>query len=550
MQTRSRRAWLWAVLLAAAALRLAGIRWGLPHAYNADEPHLVNLAVSFGGGSLRPYAFKYPTLWPYILFVAYGFYFVLLRLTGAIHGVADFIGLYGWNPTGFYLIGRLLAAASSLAAVAVMTRAGRRLGESVPWAAALLAVSPRLVESAHSLKPDSFMFLWVCAATFFALKILESGRRADLWRCGACLGLAMSSQFTALPACALLPLAWALSRRRAPARQLLEGVGLSAACFLAGSPYVLLDFHRFWFWVSMRDPAELAAMGPWSRLEVLRQVATNAWGFAGLGSLAGAAVLAGAGRLLARDRRLAALLLIPLALYVAVLSLNPDGGWPRYLFGAFPCLALLASEGLSLAPSGRALLTALIAATAVLPGLWKSASDDAVMRRPDTRAAAQDWIERNVPAGAVILADEPHAGPRLTVERSELLELADNARRSGSPRWRLFDGMAKTHPGGGYRILLLQRSARDLGTFHPKQVQLSQADQLVLDVGSGLEAARKARVDYVITSSYGATPEHSPELAPFFDALYREGRLAASFSPRPGATAGPTLRVFQLARSR
>src|SRR5579883_3120402 len=162
MQTRSRRAWLWAVLLAAAALRLAGIRWGLPHAYNADEPHLVNLAVSFGGGSLRPYAFKYPTLWPYILFVAYGFYFVLLRLTGAIHGVADFIGLYGWNPTGFYLIGRLLAAASSLAAVAVMTRAGRRLGESVPWAAALLAVSPRLVESAHSLKPDSFMFLWVC----------------------------------------------------------------------------------------------------------------------------------------------------------------------------------------------------------------------------------------------------------------------------------------------------------------------------------------------------------------------------------------------------
>jgi hypothetical protein len=62
MTTRPARFWLWATIGAALALRLFGIMWGLPHAYNADEPHLVNLAVSFGGGSLNPYAFKYPTL--------------------------------------------------------------------------------------------------------------------------------------------------------------------------------------------------------------------------------------------------------------------------------------------------------------------------------------------------------------------------------------------------------------------------------------------------------------------------------------------------------
>ena len=50
------------VALVAVVLRLLGICWGLPHLYNADEPHIVNLAVSFGGGSLKPYAFKYPTL--------------------------------------------------------------------------------------------------------------------------------------------------------------------------------------------------------------------------------------------------------------------------------------------------------------------------------------------------------------------------------------------------------------------------------------------------------------------------------------------------------
>src|SRR5690348_3436894 len=87
----------------AMLLRLAGIFWGLPATFNGDEPHIVNLAVSFGSGSLRPYAFKYPTLWPYLLFLCYGIYFLIWSGFGHLKSVAEFAGLYAWHPTGFYL---------------------------------------------------------------------------------------------------------------------------------------------------------------------------------------------------------------------------------------------------------------------------------------------------------------------------------------------------------------------------------------------------------------------------------------------------------------
>src|SRR3954469_5497787 len=87
-----------AVVLA-AALRLAGLQWGLPNTPNADEPHLVNLAVSFGGGSLRPYALKYPPFWPYLLFASYAVYFLAWSAFGLRRGVADFASLFAWRPT-------------------------------------------------------------------------------------------------------------------------------------------------------------------------------------------------------------------------------------------------------------------------------------------------------------------------------------------------------------------------------------------------------------------------------------------------------------------
>src|SRR5262249_18953845 len=82
--------WLAVILLRGAELRFYAITYGLPAVFNADEPHLVNVAVSFGAGSLNPHFFKYPTLWMYTLAFAYGIYFAIWSGMGVWHGVRQF----------------------------------------------------------------------------------------------------------------------------------------------------------------------------------------------------------------------------------------------------------------------------------------------------------------------------------------------------------------------------------------------------------------------------------------------------------------------------
>jgi len=541
--------WLAAALGAGALLRLAGIHWGLPNTFNADEPHVVNLAVSFGGGSLRPYAFKYPSLWPYLLSFCYGAYFLFWSGLGLRRSVADFVGLYAWHPEGFYLIGRLLAAGLSLAALVFLLREEEpAVGQGrKPWAVLLLAMAPVVVETAHSCKPDMLMFFFSCAAWRFALRLYREGRRRDHWLCGAALGLAASSQFTALPAAVLLPLACGLSPRRPCASWFLEGVACAAAAFLAASPFIMIDFRNFSFWTSMRSPEALAAMGAWSRAMVTKSVLGNIWGFAGSGSIAGLAALLGLAVLLRREPRRAALLGLPVLVYVLVLGANPDGGWPRYLLAVLPGWALLASQGLGFCERpNRPLWSLFLAALALAPGIAQSARMDIEMRLPDTRERAEAWILRNVPQGATLLLDEPHASPRLAMVREEIEELAERTEKSGSPRARLYRAMARTHPGGGYRIYRILRSARDLGTYHPKQVEISQSDAPMMDLRPGLAMARARRVGWIVTSSYGASPERSPELAAFFKELESQTEMVAVFAPSAGVLAGPILRIYWL----
>jgi hypothetical protein len=530
----------------AVALRLAGLYWGLPNTPNADEPHLVNLAVSFGGGSLRPYALKYPTFWPYLLFAAYGVYFLAWSGFGLRKTVADFAALFAWRPTGFYLIARALAAALSLAGAWLIYRHEREeRPRAWPWAAALLAFSPVLIELAHSAKPDCLMFACLCAGWVGALRVLRGGTRADYLLSGAGFGAAVASQFTAAPAVSALVVAHFASPKRPPFLRLAEAAAVSFGTMFMASPFVVIDWRRVL--EGMRDMGALMALKSYSFPDMLRQVCANAFAFAGAGSIAGAAALAGAASLWSRDRRRLAVLGAPVLLYILLISRYHDGGWPRYIMGCFPGLAFLAAEGLERARerAGRPWVTALLAVLALGPGAAVSWQADARMRLPDTRAEAAEWIAAHVPQGAGVLLDLPHASPDLPMTREEAEELAQKTAAAGSPRARLFRALARAHPGGGWRILRVRHTAQDLSSG-PRHVELSQADAPVIDLSGGLAPVRAAGVSFVVTSNYGATRATLPQAGRFFDELETQGRLLAAFGPVAGESDGPTLRVFAL----
>ncbi|MBI2386959.1 MAG: glycosyltransferase family 39 protein [Elusimicrobia bacterium] len=542
--------WAWVLLacaLLAAALRFVKIGYGLPHTYNADEPHLINMAVSFGSGSLRPHSFKYPTVWPTLLAGLYGLWYGVWSVMGLRKSPADFAALYGFAPTGFYLIARLAAAAASLGALAVVSRTERAEDRARwPYGALMLAFSPVLVELAHAAKPDSLMLLFVAGAWACALRFQAGGARGWLLAAGALTGAACSTQYTAAPLTLLLPLAWLL-REGGPSSWtwLVQAAAFAAAAFVAGSPFIALDFRRFA--ADWTDYADLGRLRPHDAAAMARAVAYNLWTYGGDGSPAGAAAVLGLGVLAWRRTRRALLLLAPVAAYAVVLSGSPDGGWQRYLLGVFPALALLSSEGLVLLGGKSPWRRAAVAALVLAPGLFLSWRYVADLTLPDTRAQAEAWMTANIPEGETVLLDLPHASPRAIASKEQCADLAARTAAARSPRSRLWRAMADRHPGGGWRVYRIQRSAGDLFSA-PRHVAASQADGDFLDVRPGLDPVRAVRARWVVTSSFGADPRRARELSTFFAELAAGADLVHEFPSEPGSTMGPWLRVWRLRR--
>ena len=547
----ARTPWFWALVGAAVVaglLRFVALGYGLPHTYNADEPHLVNMAVSFGSGSLRPHSFKYPTLWPMLLSGLYGLWFALWSVFGLRKGPLDFAALYGFTPTGFYFIARFAAALSSFLALVAVARTERDGGNAARWpyGALLLACSPVLVDLAHMAKPDSFMLLLVSLAWFCAARFQAGGARGWLYAASVAVGAACSSQYTAAPAALIVPLAWLLrDGGRPPLAWLLQTVPFAAGAFFAGSPFIAIDWSRFV--ADWKDYADLGRLRPHDAAAMARAVAYNLWTYGGEGSPAGAAAVLGLGVLLWKNARRALFLVLPVAAYVAVLAGSPDGGWQRYLLGVFPALALLSSEGLALLGGTNPWRRAALVAAVVAPGLFLSTRLVAELTLPDTRAQAESWMKANVPAGETVLLDLPHASPRAIPSKEQCLDLAARTAAAGSPRSRLWRAMAERHPGGGWRIYRVQRSASELFSS-PKHVAASQADGDFLDVRPGLDPVRAVRANWVVTSSIGADPRRARELATFFSELASGADLVQEFPFEPGKVAGPWLRVWKLRR--
>ena len=212
---------LGAALLAALALRLYGVTWGLPHIFNGDEPHVINLAVSYSSRDFNPHMFKYPTLWTYFLFVCFGIYFVLWSGFGLRRSVEQFGGLFAWKPASFFLIGRLVSVAFCCLGVGVVGRSeavlAKRRGETeawFPWAAAFLAISPNLIFSTQGAKAEGLMFFFAALVWRWGLEVYYEGRPRDYLLTGIFTGLALSTLFTALPVAAVLPLAHLLRWKR------------------------------------------------------------------------------------------------------------------------------------------------------------------------------------------------------------------------------------------------------------------------------------------------------------------------------------------------
>jgi 4-amino-4-deoxy-L-arabinose transferase-like glycosyltransferase len=366
-----------AILALAAALRLTGIRYGLPFGtlLNPDEANIVPRAwrMTHGGGP-DPHWFDYPTLVLYLLAP-------LEWLAGA--------------PS--YLTARLVVVVLALATVAAAWFLGRAAygAPAALVAAGAVAVDTTHVDYSRMAVTDVPLTLGVTVA----LALLVAGR-IELAALAA--GLAMSAKwpgaFLVVP---LVIAAWGDWRR------LARSLALAAVVFAATSPYALAHPREAWDDASR---VQRRAREGWLGFE--HDHATplafldRLW--EGMGPFLAVALVGLAIALVRRTRADLLLASFVLAYYANLLML--DAHFDRYVVPVVAPLAVLAGR------FGRAPALLL-----VVPLLW-SIGEAAEHTRTDTRVGAATWVNENVDARARIAVDPstPALAERFDVVHLEL----------------------------------------------------------------------------------------------------------------------------------
>jgi 4-amino-4-deoxy-L-arabinose transferase-like glycosyltransferase len=359
-----------AIVAGAAALRIVGVRYGLPYAslLNPDEQNVVPRAwrMTHGGG-LDPHFFDWPTL--------------------VMYAIAPF---QAWQAEPSYLAGRFVIIAFALGGVAAAWWLGSSAYGTVAGAvaAAATAVASTHVAFSHAAVTDVPLATLVTVA----LALLVAGRYE---LAGIAIGLAAAAKYPG--ALALVPLfvvAWRQWWR------LAFSLALTAFAFFAASPFVVL--HAGSTLSALRRVQAEHRRGwlgfehdHWSGITF----AGRLWD--GLGPVLVIAAVALFVALIRRSRRADIVLgSFVVAYYVSLLPLHSH--FSRYILPLVPALGALAGRFRALAPVTLLLL--------IVPLTW-SIRDDARLTRTDTRIAAAQWIDAHVPKGSAIAAESSTAVP-------------------------------------------------------------------------------------------------------------------------------------------
>jgi hypothetical protein len=368
------------ILAAAAVLRFTGLSWGLRHPPHVDEHYFVQYtAWMVAAGDVNHRFHEYPGLLFYLL--------------------APFVAPFGAGAgPAAYLAARALIAAFGTASVLLAWRLGTDLvgARGGLFAAALVAVSPLEVRTAHMVRPDVALATLALAA-LIVFRGVGPRPRGDAVA-GAAVGAATALKFSG----ALLAVPY-LARRLSQTggrwwSPLLAGAAalaafalLSPATFLHGEDALAgAAFQARYHYESEEQPDQ----------SYPQQLANYVSGIAvALG--APGALLAVLGFAAGRRQWREWLPLAALPVAIVAVFATADVRHLRHLLPALGGLAVAAARGLEAVP-GRGLRLAAAAVALGVP-LHASASYVGRIVQPGARDQAADWIEAHLPDGARVL---------------------------------------------------------------------------------------------------------------------------------------------------
>jgi len=506
----------------ALALRLIGLRYGLPAVYNPDEVAIMSRALAFAKGDLNPHNFLYPTFYFYALFAWEGLTAIAAVAVRAVDSFGAFQREFFLDPTRVFVAGRLLTAllgaATAVATGVLGTRlAGRfRLHPRVGLVAGLIvAVSPLHALNSHYVKHD-------VPVTFLIVLAYLAYERQSLIAAAAITGVAFSTHYYAI--FLAIPLAWSAARGAANASEAVKRIAIAAivsgVVFFLLSPFVLVEPAT-----ALRDIRANRQIVVDRAAEQLGYVASALrYGrlllFDTVGLPASLAAIAG---LFVAGRRNPAgtmwLLAFPLPFLLFIASTYPAS---RYLVPVVPFIACFAAIAIA-ALWTRDRVGMVVLALVLFPAAIETWRAVTFIRHTDTRTLALEFIRSRIPDGVTILT-QPYSVPL----EASAPSLREAVARSGQPmptKTRLQLERAP-YPSPAYRLVYIGFGL-DVDKLYLPAEQLSGNDPLA--------AARREHVAFVVLKRYN---DEAPATMPFLAALAREGRRLAVFSPYAGAGRG------------
>lgn len=530
-----------AVLMVATLARLHSIGFGLPGLYDPDEPLFILAALKLlRDHTLNPGWFGHPgstTIYALALIdigiVGVG------TLDGRFPTPDAFATAIYADPGLVVLPGRLFILLCGVGCVAMTLLIGRRLFglRTGLVAAAILALDPLHVQQSQIIRTDVHASLFMLAALYFSIGIVERGRWRDLLLAGAMIGLACATKWPAatflvapLGACLLRARRDGMSLRSLAAR-LAAVCAVAVAALLIASPYLALDYPTLIANVrGEARPQHLGATGGGFLFNFgwyLGPTMRHSIGVAGL-------LLAtlGLGAMILRRRATASVILLPpFALFLIGISAQ-SLLWARWFVPLLPLMALFAAFGLVILSHaiarhvGRTGAVQIALAALLLIPMAITVAAESHARLNDTRTRASAWARAHMAPGSTVSVE--HLA-------FDLLPTGWHFRFPGGLAGCI-DGNAmlrgKVAVGNTERMKGKGRAILDFGTVDPAR----------LDSCVG---------DYAILSHYdryrAEAARYPTELAAYRWLLAR-GYVVQSFYPTPGQSAGPIVHIVRFDR--
>ena len=334
------------------------------------------------------------------------------------------------------MAGRTLSALADVGSVILVYVLGRRIfSQNVGLlAAGMVSLAVIHIQNSHYYRPETFTALFVLAAFWFMLQVMDRRRLRDSAFLGLFVGLAFATKISVLPLLFPLALTYGFLLYKAGHRgegaspadtvqKVMKGAMIGGAVavvtFLFWVPYSVLALPEFLEWTFREAgiagragevPYTIQYIGAPKFLYELQQTSLWALGLP-LGVMVWGGLLFTVVRNFLKAHRNQILLLlwvVPLFLIVG----NFETKFLRYSFPLMPFLILLGSGAVfwilawvrehrpRVVPVTRALILVVVVATA-----FYALAFEMVYSRPHTAVQASRWINDNVPHGTTILSD-------------------------------------------------------------------------------------------------------------------------------------------------